>query len=40
MIEERYNLAWNEFDKSTNLAFRNLLSDTEFADVTLACDDD
>jgi len=40
MIEERYNLAWNEFDKSTNLAFRNLLLDTEFADVTIACDDD
>jgi len=39
-MSERYNLAWNEFEKYTNLAFRSLLSDTEFTDVTLACDDE
>merc|ERR1712179_129206 len=37
---ENFNLAWNEFDKCTSLAFRDLLSETDFADVTLVCDDD
>ena len=37
---ERYNLAWNEFDTYTTLAFKDLLFETDFADVTLACDDD
>ena len=37
---KRYNLAWNEFDTYTTLAFKDLLFETDFADVTLVCDDD
>ena len=40
MFNEKYNLNWNEFGSSTVETFKELLSDEEFTDVTLACDDD
>ena len=35
---EHFNLAWNQFDNCAGLTFKNLLSDEDFADVTLACE--
>ena len=40
MESEKYSLSWREFDKSTTNYFKNLLNDTYFTDVTLACEDD
>ena len=35
-----FNLRWNEFGSSTISAFKDLLLDQDFTDVTLVCDDD
>jgi len=35
-----YSLSWGEFNQSTTNSFTNLLNDTNFADVTLACEDE
>ena len=37
---EKFSVAWNGFDTSAGNSFRSLHRDSEFADVTLACDDD
>ena len=37
---EHFNLAWNQFENCAGLTFKNLLSDEDFADVTLACEGD
>ena len=34
------DLSWNEFESCTKDTFKNLLFDTNFTDVTLACEDD
>ena len=39
MTPEKYNLSWNGFEQSSSNAFRELLSENEFADVTLATGD-
>ena len=40
MDSQKFNLCWNEFDKAASETMRNLISDQEFTDVTLTCDDD
>ena len=40
MSGEKFNLAWNDFECSVSQTVRDLLSDTDFADVTLASHDD
>ena len=39
MIEEKFNLSWNEFDKGAINTFKELLGDSDFADVTLVSED-
>ena len=39
MQTERYSLNWYQFEKSACMTFKELLSQTEFADVTLVSDD-
>ena len=36
---EKLCLQWNDFKENVNEAFKGLRSDTEFTDVTLACED-
>ena len=36
---EKLCLKWNDFQDNVNAAFGSLREDTEFADVTLACED-
>jgi hypothetical protein len=36
---EKYNICWDEFKVSAGNTFKNLLNDTDFTDVTLACED-
>ena len=36
---ESYNLNWAEFNSYTSKTFKDLLSDQNFSDVTLVCDD-
>ena len=36
---EAYNICWDKFKVSTSDAFQNLIKDTDFTDVTLACED-
>ena len=38
-MSEKLCLKWNDFQKNVNTAFGSLREDTEFADVTLACED-
>ena len=38
-MSEKLCLKWNDFQANVNTAFGNLREDTEFADVTLACED-
>ena len=38
-MSEKLCLKWNDFQENVNTAFGNLRKDTEFADVTLACED-
>lgn len=40
MASEKYSLAWNEFQTSACNTFQDLYGDEDFADVTLACEDD
>ena len=40
MENEKYSLSWGEFNQSTSTCFKSLLNDTNFTDVTLACEDD
>ena len=40
MSLEKFNLSWNEYGSWTKNTFQDLLSDHEFTDVTLACEDD
>ena len=40
MESQKFNLCWNEFDKAASQTLKNLISDQEFTDVTLTCDDD
>ena len=39
MESEKLCLQWNDFHNDLNSAFRNLQGDTDFNDVTLACED-
>ena len=38
-MTEKIHLQWNDFQSNTTIAFQNLREDTDFADVTLACED-
>ena len=40
MDEDKFTLAWNDFASNAAQAFVGLRTDSEFSDVTLACDDD
>ena len=39
-MSEKLCLQWNDFQENVKSAFRNLREDKDFADVTLACEDD
>ena len=39
VMSDKVHLQWNEFQSNVNVAFGNLKEDTDFADVTLACED-
>jgi len=39
MGSETFNLSWNDFDNCTRKTFSDLLSDQDFTDVTLVCND-
>ena len=38
-MSEKLCLKWNDFQENVNIAFGSLREDTEFVDVTLACED-
>ena len=38
-MSEKLCLQWNDFKDNVNCAFRSLRKETDFADVTLACED-
>ena len=38
-MSEKLCLKWNDFQENVNTAFGNLREDTDFTDVTLACED-
>ena len=38
-MSEKLCLKWNDFQENVNVAFGSLREDSEFADVTLACED-
>jgi len=40
MSSEKFCLRWNDFENNISNAFKELRDDSEFFDVTLACDDD
>ena len=39
-MTEKYNLSWSNFQNHTSSAFQDLLEQTDFVDVTLACEED
>ena len=39
-MSEKLCLQWNDFQDNIKRAFGNLRGDNDFADVTLACEDD
>ena len=39
-ISEKLCLKWNDFQENLNSAFGLFRNDNDFADVTLACEDD
>merc|ERR1712098_45727 len=39
MSDEKFDLAWNDFESNAINTIRNLLTDTQFTDVTLISDD-
>ena len=38
-MSEKLCLQWNDFKSNVNTAFASLRDDSDFADVTLACED-
>ena len=40
MDSQKFNLCWNEYGKAASETLKNLITDQEFTDVTLTCDDD
>ena len=38
-MSDKVHLQWNDFQSNVNVAFGNLKEDTDFSDVTLACED-
>ena len=40
MFQEKCTLNWTDFDASTSKTFKDLLTDQDFTDVTLSCDDE
>ena len=40
MASEKFCLRWNDFESNISVAFRELRNDSDFFDVTLACDDE
>ena len=38
-MTEQFCLKWNDFQENTNAAFGSLRNDSDFSDVTLACED-
>ena len=38
-ISEKFCLRWSDFKENINTAFRNLRKDSEFTDITLACEE-
>merc|ERR1712129_216814 len=39
-MSDKFSLLWKDFDSCTRDTFKDLLSDQDFTDVTLACEDD
>lgn len=39
MESQKFNLCWNDYEKCVSNTFRSLLTDQDFTDITLACDD-
>ena len=39
MNQEKFNLSWKQFESSMSNSVRNLYSDKDFVDVTIACED-
>ena len=39
MTIEKLGLVWNDFQSNVQVSFGELRTDTDFTDVTLACDD-
>ena len=39
-MDQRLNLRWDEFENCAGNTFRDLMTDEDFADVTLVCDED
>ena len=40
IMGEKFNLSWNEFENCASKTVKDLLSDQDFTDVTLVCDED
>ena len=38
-MSDKVHLQWNDFQSNVNVAFGNLKEDTDFVDITLACED-
>ena len=38
-MSDKVHLQWNDFESNVKVAFRNLKENTDFADVTLVCED-
>ena len=38
-MEEKLSLKWHDFQENIRSSFKQLKSDNDFADVTLACED-
>ena len=39
MMNDKYNLSWDNFKTGASDTFKSLIDDTDFLDVTIACDD-
>merc|ERR1711983_214397 len=39
MLDEKFDIGWNDFESNAINTIRNLLNDTQFTDVTLISDD-
>ena len=40
MTTEKFSLKWNDFKENVSSTFLSLGNDTDFTDITLACEDD